>query len=289
MNDYDVVLLHPNISVKLNEKEREKVVYPRFLLMPIGFFSIAYILEKLGFKTQIINLGLEECINRQYNIVNYIKSINSKIFAIGLHWVNHSYHSIKLANVCKKCHPESLIVLGGFTATWFRNEIMKQYPSIDLIVRGEGEESLVEVAKAFISGKDFEKIKSIIYRDNGAIKETQQRRPKLNIDETCSTKLELMKHYKEYLNADSMRYNSRGHINKTFWLLNGRGCIYNCIHCGGGREAYKEFSGREKFSLRDPKNIVEDIQKLIEYGVRVINFSHDPLLGGKKYYLKIFD
>jgi B12-binding domain/radical SAM domain protein len=287
MTNFDVVLLHPKIFTSMTEKQKKDVTYPKFLMTPMGFFSLSDLLRKSGFETQIVNLGLEECIDPCVDAEKYIASIDSKIFAIDLHWFSHSHHAITLANICKSLHPQSLVVLGGITATWFRNEILKSYQSIDVVVRGEGERPLVDVAKSFTSGKDLGDTRSITYRRNGCVTETDCG-PASSMNELCFTELDLMKNWDKYLETDSIGYDSKRNIPKAFWLPIARGCTYNCIHCGGGKAAYTEFSGREKIALRSPEKIAEDVQTLSGYRVKVINFSHDPQLGGEEYYKKMF-
>ena len=287
MKDFDVVLLHPSIRAAMTEKERTSVTYPRFLMTPMGFFSMAEYLRQSGFEAQIMNIGLEECIEPSLEIEKCVESIQSKIFAIDLHWFSHSHHALSLADTCKKTHPDSLVVLGGITAAWFGNEILKNCPSVDVVVRGEGERPIVEIVRSVGSGKDLGDTKSIIYRKNCCVKETDLGAA-FSMNELCFTELNLMKNWEKYLEADSMGYDSKRNMPKAFWLPIARGCVYDCIHCGGGNTAYGRFSGRNRIALRSPEKVAEDIQRLSGYGVKVINFSHDPQVGGEDYYAKMF-
>jgi len=167
--NFDVVFLHPPAWVsrqrlgKLLNVFRGKRRLNEYPIMPVGVFSLASCLDKEGFQTKIINLGLEQCLDPSFNLDKKIKSTVADIYAIDLHWSVHSSGAMEVANLCKRHHPNSLVVLGGFTATCFDQEITQKYRSVDVVVRGEAEESLIQLTKNYLSGKGFSKIEGITY------------------------------------------------------------------------------------------------------------------------------
>jgi radical SAM superfamily enzyme YgiQ (UPF0313 family) len=58
-----------------------------------------------------------------------------------------------------------------------------------------------------------------------------------------------------------------------------RGCIHNCISCGGSSYSYKKYLGRKKPAFRSPEKIVDDIRKLNTQGINVIFLFQDPRMG----------
>jgi len=110
-------------------------------------------------------------------------------------------------------------------------------------------------------------------------------KPPPDLDRFHFIRLDLVEKWDKYLKVNAVGFNEQAP--PTFWLPIGRGCPYDCIHCGGGREAYCLATGRDKPILRSPVRIAEDIEKLTEKGVRVVNFTHDPQIGGKGYYAEL--
>ncbi|HEY4675126.1 MAG TPA: hypothetical protein VIH48_03630, partial [Candidatus Bathyarchaeia archaeon] len=94
MKSYDVILLHPPVTLK---QEESTVQYP---IMPMGEFALASELHRNNFSVKFANLGLEQMLSPSYDAEKYIRSIQSKVFAIDLHWAVHSDGAINVANLC---------------------------------------------------------------------------------------------------------------------------------------------------------------------------------------------
>jgi len=253
----------------------------------MGLFSLASCLDHEGFQTKIINLGLEQCLNPSFNLKDEVKSINADVYAIDLHWSIHSTGAVEVANLCKRYHPNSLVVLGGFTATWFNKEILKNHTYVDVIILGEAEETTAQLVRNYIRRGDFSKIEGITYREKNSLRGNQMGKPASNIDKYDFIRPDLVERWDEYLKVNAMGYDERAP--PTFWLPVARGCPYNCIHCGGSRASYYVVTGRDEPILRSPQKIGEDIERLSEKGIRVVSFSHDPQIAGKGYYSKLFE
>jgi len=281
VKSYDVVLLHPPATIK---QEESTVQYP---IMPMGEFALASELHRNNFRLKFTNLGLEQMLSSSYDVEKYVRSIQSKIYAIDLHWAVHSGGAINVADLCKKHHPNSLVVLGGFTATWFCNEILRKYASVDAIVLGEAESSFVQLVRKISDGKDWQDIPGIAYRRHELVKHNPMPKPNENLDNLDLTNLLALDNWKSYL-----RISQSGYLKDKrprFWLNIARGCPYNCVHCGGGRKAYRLLTGRKNIAFRSPEKVAEDIEKLSHLGVQQISLSHDPEIGTEKYQTQLFD
>jgi B12-binding domain/radical SAM domain protein len=297
MKSYDVVFLHPprafeSFSLRLKRIALKKLgfkreeIKPQYCQMPMGIISLAANLDEKGYEAKIFNLGLEQKVNPFFDLKRYIKSINAKIFAIDLQWFVHSAGALKVAKVCKMEHPNSLIVLGGMTATWFHTQIMKNYPFVDIIIRGEADLSMLHLVESYIRSQKIDAVKGITYRQNGKIKQTPLGEVLSNLNSINPCRLDLINRCNDYLRCDIIDCGEE----KTsfFWIPIARGCIYNCAHCGGGQYSYSLLTGREKTALRSPEKVSFDIQVLQEKGIKRIHLSHDPEIGGRKYYLNLF-
>ncbi|NIR87056.1 hypothetical protein GWO13_05565 [Candidatus Bathyarchaeota archaeon] len=104
-----------------------------FMTIPIGLMSISDYLDRYGFKVRIMNLREMMVSDPDFNVENFLKKVDAAIFGIDLHWCTHSQGAIEIARLCKKHHPNSLVVLGGLTATRFASEIVSKFHFIDAV------------------------------------------------------------------------------------------------------------------------------------------------------------
>jgi len=297
----DVAFLHPPSvisQVNLIKKLKYFLSYfsfsiappVQYLIVPMGLFSMASFLEDNSYSARIFNLPLEQILYEK-SIQQLIKEIEAKIYAIDLHWFVHSDGAIEVARMCKKLHPNSKVVLGGITASFFGNEIIRNYPFIDIIVNGEGEKTMLDLVKAVISSEPNEQlreVKGITFRINNKIVTTPPRPPS-DLNDFDFTRLRLMNHYDEYLRVSYSSFipNKR----RSFWLTIFRGCPFSCSYCGGGRETYYSIFNYDKIPLvRKVDKVVEDIRRLNEdFKVQIVRFGQDPEVLGKRYYSELFD
>ena len=78
--------------------------------------------------------------------------------------------ALSLASRIKKSHPDSLVILGGFTSTFFAREIIKDHQYVDAVIMGEAEEALLEFAGTVDSSKSFLEVPNLCFRNNGTVK-----------------------------------------------------------------------------------------------------------------------
>jgi B12-binding domain/radical SAM domain protein len=250
-----------------------------YLCIPIGALSMVEYVERHGYNVKITNMAENMVTKEDFDVEKHIKNIDSKIFGIGLHWCVHSQGAIELAKICKKYHPNSLVILGGLTATIFDKEILQNNPSVDMIIRGEGEEALLSLLKAY-SREDYSQVNNLTYRRNSKIVVNEMKKPCDNLDDYNFTKLDLLDVKDKMLQFGNTKY---WHIPLC------RGCVYNCITCGGSQYSYKKYLNRDKIALRSPEKVIEDLNHLIEQNVRSVFIFQDMRICGEKYSNKLVD
>lgn len=283
--DYDVMLLHPPVVYDF----RYRNLFPgplgaagsqvQLTKIALGVLSIAEYLERHGYKVLIDNIAERMVNNKEFNVEEYIKNLSAEIFAIGLHWHHHSQGAIEIAKLCKNLHPESSVILGGLTATYFHEEIIRRYSFIDAVIRGEAEKPFLDFLKAHKKGQAISNTPNLTYRDSaGKIIVTQLMKPSDNLDDFEFTRLDLIEPKSSIFPED---------IEPRGSLILCRGCIYNCTICGGSAYSYKKYLGMDKPAFRSPCKIVGDIRKLNNQGINVIGLYQDPRMGGEKYWKEL--
>ena len=262
----------------------------------MGLFSLASELEKSGFETEIIHLGIEKYLNKNFSISNYIKENEIKFAAFSLNWQQQSYDVIETARQIKKNCPDTYISLGGYTATFFADEIMEKFPFIDAIIKGEGEKSITELANYVYNNASYENIPNIIIRNNNKIISNENTfvasDEDLNSYEFFNSNH--MKHYNEYSMVPYvLDYTKENQLNNPATeqgICLGRGCIGNCAWCGGGYITNKLMSGRSSISYRSPENVISEMKKMMEKdNIEIFNMSFDPNPVDRSYHLNLFN
>ena len=120
------------------------------------------------------------------------------------------------------------ILVGGAHITQLDQLVLKYYPFVDIVVRMEGEESVLEIIK----GKDLDKIKGITFRKNGKIIRTPNRPLIKNIDQL---------YYDYTLNKDLFDWKDGEvpkHLSSKVHLpfISSRGCPFQCKFCASHQQ-----------------------------------------------------
>ncbi len=262
----------------------------------MGLFSLAGELVKNNFNAKIINLGIEKYLNKKFLLSNYIKENNIKLIAFSLHWNQTSYDVIETARIIKEKCPEVFITLGGYSASFFAEEILENFPFIDSIMKGEGELSIVKLAESIYENKSLKNVPNLYWRKNSKIILNK------NIYVASSEDLNKfeffnpnnMLHYKEYSKIPYILNYSENNqltaISATQGICLGRGCLGNCIWCGGGYNSEKEVTGRTYLSYRSSRSVMSEIKNMKEnYNINLFRFSFDPNPKDRKYLINLFN
>ena len=72
-----------------------------------------------------------------------------------------------MAEACRlvrAAKPESLIVLGGPEVGPIAEDVLAEQPAVDIVVRGEGEETFADLLDALLSGRDPSRIEGVTAR-----------------------------------------------------------------------------------------------------------------------------
>lgn len=256
-------------------------------LIPMGIFSIADLLKRNGFKVKIISLGVQRLLDKQWSLMDYVKTKIPKVIGITLHWNHQSYDAIEVARALKEEFSDALIVIGGYTASFFSQEIMDKFTFIDALIKGEGEIPMLELVKSVKNGVfTFEHVKNLVWRKNGKI----IKNPSIYV--ASSTVLEslnfsnllLMENYQVYPKLFFYQFPKHPSLNEllrkcsivnSFYPCIGRGCKYDCWFCGGSYLSHKIINHREDVDLVSQEKVVEEVYKAREFGFHSFSSAFD--------------
>ena len=287
----DLILLHPPSIYDFRE---HSIMFgpvsdlvpstPIFEMYPIGFPILAHYLEKHGYRVRIINLAIRMLKNPFFDVEKFISNLETKCFGIDLHWLPHAHGSIEIAKIVKKYHPETPVIFGGYSSTYFHEELIK-YSPVDFIIKGDSaEEPLRMLVEAIVKGGNYHSIPNLTWKDKDGTVNSN------NIDYVPSDLSHISLDYSFMMRSVFKYKDLLSYVPFVNWLdypivaaLSCRGCYGNCVTCGGSSFTFKELFNRPKPACRSPEMLAFDILKVQEYIKGPIFILGDILQHGVDY------
>jgi radical SAM superfamily enzyme YgiQ (UPF0313 family) len=185
--------------------------------------------------------------------------------------------ALQTAHVLKESCPTALIVFGGSHATIMSVDIINKNVDVDIVVRGEGEETLLEIADCVAEEGKFDQVAGITFRKNGKTVQTPDRPFIQNLDKLP---------YPAYHLLPLEKYQPAGSFfgKRILPIMSSRGCPFNCSFCASSKMFGK------KFRARSPKSVVDELEWLKnEHGAEAFSFYDDTLTLDKERCQEIFE
>ena len=239
---------------------------------PLGLALIAAVLEKEGYEVTLLDANALRL--KPTDIVPYVTDAN----VVGLTAMTPTINAaIGIARYIKQANHDLTIILGGAHVTLLPNETLGSAPEIDVVVRGEGEQTIIELLRAFECELPLDNIPGISYRRNGKVHSTPARSTSVDLDSLPFLAYHLL---------PWQRYRPHPPHGRAFpfaAMVTSRGCPYQCSYCS------KPIFGN-KFRGQSPERIVEEITYYRErFGVKEIAFYDDVFTLDKKRAYAIAD
>lgn len=245
---------------------------PIFEMYPIGFTTLAEYLERNGYRTRIVNLAVRMLRDRGFDAEAFIASLDPLAFGIDLHWLPHAQGALEVAKIIKRHHPQTPVIMGGFSASYYHQELVAR-PEVDYVLRGDStEEPLLQLMKALASGGPLDRVANLTWQDEkGEVKVN----PFTYLPSDLS---HVALDYSHLVRAVVRDRDLASNIPFLNWLgypimasLNCRGCTQGCVTCGGSAYASRHLFSREKPAYRTPEMLAQDIKD-------IKRFSRGPVL-----------
>jgi B12-binding domain/radical SAM domain protein len=290
---YDLVLLHPPTVYDF----RKEMLFtgpisdvvpssPVFEMYPIGLTSIGDYLERFGLKVKIVNIANRMLLNEKFNVEKKIRKLKARAFGIDLHWLPHAHGSIELAKIVKKYHPDTPVLFGGLSATYFHKELI-EYPCVDFVIRGDTTEKLILLLLNSLEYKhrnDFSDIPNLTWKRNHSYFYNEMTYVPDSLEEFNfpGYRYIIQSVFKYFNLLDPLPYKGWLQYPNTA-LLTSKGCTYNCLICGGSRDAYQKNCKRQKIVMKSPRKMLEDIAFIQRFSRAPIFLLNDIRQGGPEY------
>jgi radical SAM superfamily enzyme YgiQ (UPF0313 family) len=234
-------------------------------VMPLGLLYIGGVLEHAGHEVQVLDLLVSRYSKEK--IRDKINAYKPDIIGITSVTLNYPVAS-DILKYCKDLNKDVITIFGGPHATFSAVETLTEAPWIDIVVRGEGEQTMLDI----VSGKKLADIDGIAYRDKkDGIKLTAERRLRENLDELP-------------LPARHLFPLSRYHVLDTACtVITSRGCPFSCIFCVGSK------MGGRRMRYRTPKLVLDEIEQGLALGFKEVDVADDLLTANHKHLFAFCD
>ncbi len=244
---------------------------PVFEMYPIGFTTMAEYLERHGLRVRIVNLAVRMLNDEQFDPEALVKPLNPTAFGIDLHWLPHAHGALAVAEMVKRHHPDTPIIFGGFSSTYFHEELIR-YPYVDYVIRGDSAEEPLRQLMAYLTGlraggdgkhpQSLADIPNLTWKDRaGEVHVNPHTYRPDNLDH-------VMLDYRYVVRAAVRDLGMGNYVPFKDWAdypilaaLSCRGCTQSCVICGGSAASFKQMHGRTKPAFRDPERLAEDVRR----------------------------
>jgi anaerobic magnesium-protoporphyrin IX monomethyl ester cyclase len=226
-------------------------------LPPLGLLSIGGPLVDDGHEVSLVNADLENLPDDE--TLRQIRAHRPDVVLVG-HSGSTSAHPVvrRLTRALRRELPHVHVVYGGVFPTYHHREVMAEERQIDIVVRGEGEETARRVIRALAAGRGLHDVHGISFRDGERIVTTPPAPVIADLD------------------AYRVGWELIDHRRYTYWgdkravvVQFSRGCPHPCNYCG-----QRGFWTRWRH--RDPVRLAREIARLHrEHGVEVFNFADE--------------
>ena len=289
----NVLLVFPFSIIEWNNKYEE----PR---LPLNITYLASAARQAGYNVNLVDLRVEQQ-KRKLAVSNSLESHDVKLLTkiledkilknnaeiVGINCLYSGLFPVvlHLAKRIKLLNSKIKVVIGGIHPTIYAKEILKQYQdSIDYVIIGEGEDSLVELLNC-LAAHNLSGLSSIdglgYLKDNQVVINPKNNYIE-NLDALPFPAVDLL-NLPDYFIDTSSWHSPKGLPIKTpVPIITSRSCPNMCNFCS------MHFVHGQKIRYRSPENVVEEMKMYIDnYGLNYFNISDDNLNLDKKRVLKL--
>ena len=241
----------------------------------LGFGYIASVVEQYGHKVKIL-----DCLALNLNSTDLEKEIKKyDPDVLGVSSITQQmYYTYSVFEIAKRINPNCLTVIGGTHPSVLSKETLQECSFLDVVVRGEGEITFIELIEKFDKGIGFEGVLGITFRRGDGVVFNADRPLIQDLDSLPFPAYHLlpMDYYNDQVKFYNLVFNKKK-SSRLGTISTSRGCPYNCIFCSS-----RALMGK-KYRVRSAENVIEELKILREkYRIRSIDFLDDTFTFNKK-------
>ncbi len=240
---------------------------------PLGILYLASTLKEKGTEVSVLDQPAKGFTVEE--VVNWVRKENPEI--LGFSTISNSGRSAALiSNEVKENNPNIVIIFGGCHATFNADRILRKYPSVDIIVKGEGENTVLDLVYTLKRRGNLKDVQGIAFRNGYDVFSTSDRPLIKDLDSLPFPDRSLLD-----VEYHSLIAGAKIATKKFTSIISSRGCTYQCRFCSAQKIACN------LWRPRSVENTIEELRYLSSEGFEQFIFVDDNLTLNKKRVIKL--
>ena len=209
-----------------------------------GLLCVATFLQHHGYDVEILDMNAQDI--SWWKLPEVLREKKPDVVGVPSSMNCYVPEALFVAGVAKTVNPNVVTVGGGINFTLNGENILRENPQLDFIVRGDGEYTILDLVKALeIGERDFSKIAGLTWRNGDEVVRNPDRPPIEDLDSLPLPNWDLvdLDHY--CVNTFPPQWGNQ------VLLTTSRGCPYRCRYCAPSLAAqkYRELSAERALEM----------------------------------------
>jgi radical SAM superfamily enzyme YgiQ (UPF0313 family) len=253
----------PNVGLEERERRKSIASWP-----PLGILYLATVLAERGIEVSVLDQPAKGFTMEE--TVDWIDKENPDILGFST-FASSGRTAALISKKVKERNPNITIVFGNYYATFNSERVLRKYPSVDIIVRGEGENTAIELVSCLNNKVELKKVRGITFRNKESIFSTPDQPLIKNLDSLPFPDRKLID-----VDYHSMIAGANVAPEKFTSVVSSRGCVYRCRFC-----CCTQFA-RSMWRPRSVQNTLEELHFLASDGYKQFIFVDDSFTLNQK-------
>lgn len=246
--------------------------YGIYFLPLIPILYCATLLRDNGFKISIQDFAANK--RTVQDFLDFIDKDDSDVYVFYTVFLSEATDIIARSMIREK-RTNSKFIFCGTQATWMPSNFLDNNKNDSIVIRGEPEFALLELAVAFRKCDiDYSDIKGISYIREGEIKHNPERPPLNELDRLPIPDRRLLDH--------SCYFNPKMRKTPHTAILTSRGCFAQCKYCVPNSLSFaRELEYKTRHGKKPPprlhsiKRVIEEFKEIKELGFKSVSIFDD--------------
>ncbi|MEM2978293.1 MAG: radical SAM protein [Candidatus Hadarchaeales archaeon] len=228
---------------------------------PLGVLYLGTILQEAGYEVSVLDAALRKWDLKR--VEDWVRREDPDVVGLST-FTGNFVHAAELARRIKEASPDVKVVMGGHHVTFTADRTLREFPFVDLVVRGEAEGTIVGVMRALEGRKELKELRGVSYGEDGRVVHLPPANPLTDLDALPMPDRSLI--LDEYRGTVGPVSFGTGRLTT---VITSRGCPFHCTFC-----SCTAFRGN-LCKFRSPENLMGELEVLAGEGYREIGMVDD--------------
>jgi len=244
-------------SEGVSESKSNNSIYSPSFMPPLSLLYIGSALEEAGHQVDLLDYAKESfSISKLEQTLKTVDAVGISVYTDKLKYAQ------TLAKTIKTLQPTVPVIIGGPHCIFLKKQSLQDIPDADICIIGEGEKTIVDIARALDSNRSFSDIPGIYYRKKKNIYKGKPVSIIKDLDSLPFPSRKLIKKYDYGLIGDRYLFSPQ-----LTSMITSRGCPFHCRFCARYANAIEGWGSRK----RSAENVLQEFQEIdTRYGSVII-------------------